>query len=41
MLLDENQQEYSVVVNRISRIVKLEKGDVELLLPKDADDLLF
>lgn len=41
VLLDENQQPYSVVVNRINRIVALKKGEVELLEPKSPDDIPF
>lgn len=41
VLLDEGEQPYSVVVNRINRIVTLQKGDVELLMPKDKDEMLF
>ena len=33
VLLDENEQEYSVVVNRLSRVITLKEGDVELLVP--------
>jgi prepilin-type N-terminal cleavage/methylation domain-containing protein len=41
VLLDRNEEPYSVVVNRISRIVTLEKGDVELLPPRTKDEVLF
>lgn len=41
VLLDENEQPYSIVVNRINRIITLEKGDVELLLPKRQDEISF
>ncbi len=41
VLLDEDERPYSVVVNRISRIVTLEDGDVELLAPKTKDEVLF
>ncbi|MCK4885786.1 MAG: hypothetical protein KAS96_00295, partial [Planctomycetes bacterium] len=34
ILIDDNNKEYSVIVNRIGRKVKLEEGDVALLLPK-------
>ena len=33
VLLDEDEQEYSVVVNRLSRVIALKEGDVELLVP--------
>lgn len=41
VLLDENEQEYSVVVNRLNRIITLGKGDVELLVPKRQEDVPF
>jgi Tfp pilus assembly protein FimT len=41
VLLDEDEQPYSVVVNRISRTVTLKKGDVEILVPKAREDVLF
>jgi prepilin-type N-terminal cleavage/methylation domain-containing protein len=41
VLLDENEQPYSVVVNRLNRTVTLEPGDVELLEPKSRDEVLF
>lgn len=40
-LLDENGQEYSVIVNRLSRIIELKKGYFEFLLPKFKDDVPF
>jgi prepilin-type N-terminal cleavage/methylation domain-containing protein len=40
-LLDKNGQEYSVIVNRLSRIVELKKGSVEFLEPKFKDDVPF
>lgn len=41
VLLDEDEQPYSVVVNRLNGIVTLEKGNVELLEPKPEDELPF
>jgi competence protein ComGC len=41
VLLDEELQPYSVVVNRMNRLVTLEEGDVELPLPRRTDDILF
>jgi len=41
VLLDERDQPYTIVVNRINRIVVLEEGDVELLKPKSKNDLPF
>lgn len=40
-LLDENEQEYSVIVNRLNRIIELKKGYVEFLVPKFKDDVPF
>lgn len=41
VLLDEKDQPYTIVVNRINRIVVLEEGDVELLEPRSKNDLPF
>jgi len=41
VLLDEDEQPYSVVVNRMSRIVTLREGDVELLMPRRQDEVPF
>jgi hypothetical protein len=41
VLLDEKEQPYSVVINRLNRIVKLETGDVELLVPKAKHEVPF
>jgi len=41
ILLDEKEQPYTIVVNRINRIVVLEEGDIELLEPKSKNDLPF
>jgi len=41
VLLDEEGQVYSVVINRLSGIVTLEKEDVELLVPKANADVSF
>lgn len=41
VLLDKNEQPYSVVVNRMNRIVTLKEGDVELLMPKAKDEVPF
>ncbi len=41
VLLDEQEQPYSVVVSRMNRVVTLKKGDVEFLLPKAKDEVLF
>ena len=41
VLLDEKEQPYSIVVNRMNRIVSLQKGDVALLEPKTREEMLF
>ncbi|MFQ6034498.1 MAG: Tfp pilus assembly protein FimT/FimU [Sedimentisphaerales bacterium] len=41
VLLDEKEQPYSVVVNRLNRIIELKEGDVELLVPKAKDEVPF
>jgi Tfp pilus assembly protein FimT len=41
VLLDEDEQPYSVVVNRLNRIVTLREGDIELLMPKRQDEVPF
>jgi prepilin-type N-terminal cleavage/methylation domain-containing protein len=41
VLLDKNEEPYSVVVNRINRVVTLVEGDVELLPPRTKDEVLF
>jgi len=41
VLLDEKDQPYTIVVNRINRIVVLEEGDIELLEPKSKNVLPF
>jgi prepilin-type N-terminal cleavage/methylation domain-containing protein len=41
VLLDEKDQPYTIVVNRINRIVALEEGNIELLEPKPKDELPF
>jgi prepilin-type N-terminal cleavage/methylation domain-containing protein len=41
VLLDEKDRPYTIVINRINRIVVLEEGDIELLEPKSKNDLPF
>ena len=41
VLLDEKEQPYSIVVNRINQIVVLEEGDLELLEPMPKNELPF
>jgi Tfp pilus assembly protein FimT len=41
VLLDEAERSYSVVVNRLNGIVRLEEGDVQLLVPKTKEEVPF
>ncbi|MBA7640738.1 hypothetical protein ES703_48409 [subsurface metagenome] len=41
VLLDRNEQPYSIVINRLNRIVTLKEGDVEILKPKAKEDVPF
>lgn len=41
VLQDDSGQEYSVVVNRLNRVVRLEKGDVQILLGRSEDEIPF
>ena len=41
VLLDEKAQPYSVVVNRLNRIIALKEGEVGLLEPKTKDEVPF
>ena len=41
VLLDEDEQPYSVVVNRLNRIIALKEGDVGLLEPKAKEEVSF
>lgn len=41
VLLDKKEQPYSVMVNRLNRMISLEEGDVRLLEPKYNDELVF
>jgi prepilin-type N-terminal cleavage/methylation domain-containing protein len=41
VLLDREDQAYSIVINRLSGIVKLERGDVDLMVPRAKEDAIF
>jgi len=41
VLLNEDEQTFSVVVNRLDRTVRLIEGDVEFLVPKAEDEVPF
>jgi Tfp pilus assembly protein FimT len=40
-LIDSNEKEYSIIVNRRNRIITLKQGDVEILWPKREDEIPF
>ena len=41
VLLDADGNPYSVVINRLSRVITLQHGDVDILEPKEKDELPF
>ncbi len=41
VLLDEDEQPYSVVVNRLSNIVRLQPGEVEIMMPRTKEEMPF
>jgi prepilin-type N-terminal cleavage/methylation domain-containing protein len=41
VLFDENERPYSIVVNRLNRIIMLEEDDFKLLEPKAQDEITF
>ncbi len=41
VLLDSNEKPYSVVINRLNKMVELKEGETELLEPKNNDEMLF
>ena len=41
VLIDESQQPYTVVVNRLNRTVKLEQGEIEPLVPRTESEMIF
>jgi len=41
VILDEEDNPYSVIINRVNRTVVLQPGDVEILLPKRKDEVVF
>jgi prepilin-type N-terminal cleavage/methylation domain-containing protein len=41
VLLDNDEKPYSVVVNRLNRMIELKEGDIELLVPKAQDEVPF
>lgn len=41
VLLDGNGNEYSLIINRLSGVAELRKGDVDFLIPLDKDEMPF
>jgi type II secretory pathway pseudopilin PulG len=41
VLLDNNDQAYTIVANRLNRTIELKKGDVEFLMPRRIDEIFF
>ncbi len=41
VVADENGKEYSIVINRLSRMINIIDGDVEILTPKSEDEMGF
>ncbi len=41
VIQDEQENTYSIVVNRLNRMIALQEGDVELLEPKTRDEVIF
>ena len=41
ILLDEDDNPYTVVINRINRTVELHEGDIDIPLPKRQDEVFF
>ena len=41
VLLDEDDQPYTILVNRLNRIVTLKEGDIEILMPKSESEIPF
>lgn len=41
VILDENGQPYSIVINRLGSIIEFTQDDAELIAPKDKDEMPF
>jgi len=41
VVMDESGKEYSILINRLSRIIDIVDGDVEILAPRTADEMGF
>jgi Tfp pilus assembly protein FimT len=41
VVTDENGKEYSILINRLSRMIDVVEGDVEIILPRSSDEMGF
>jgi len=41
VLLDADGNPYSVIINRLSRVITLQRGDVEILEPMEKEEMVF
>ncbi len=41
VLLDEDDNPYTVVINRINRTIELHEGDIDIPLPKRQNEVFF
>ena len=41
VISDGEGKTYSIVINRLSRMIRLEYGDVEILMPRNPDEVVF
>ena len=41
IISDGEGNAYSIVINRLSRMIRLEYGDVEILMPRSPDEVVF
>lgn len=41
VISDDEGNDYSIVINRLSRMIRLEYGDVEILRPRSPDEVAF
>jgi prepilin-type N-terminal cleavage/methylation domain-containing protein len=41
LIQDEHENTYSIVVNRLNKMIELKEGEVELLEPKTRDEIIF
>jgi len=41
VLLDNDEQPYTVVINRLNRMIVAKEGDLEILAPRSVEDVVF